>query len=93
MQRLVCLCAYYSEKDENASEPPTVRGYSAIVEFGLDVTFGMKHLTRENKILVTIDIDEDDVEATDTAAKLVKLLNSMLTALKDEFMGKELIWE
>ena len=90
-QRLVCLCATFSEIfSDEAEDPPTVRGRAALIDFGESVTFGMLYEVQLNKIVVTVAEEESQEGA---APKLVKHLNSMLMALKDAFMGRNLEWQ
>ena len=90
-QRLVCLCATFSEIfSEESQDPPTVRGRAALIDFGEAVTFGMLYVVAENKIVVVVAEEESSPGA---APKLVKHLNSMLQALKDDFMGRNLVWQ
>ena len=90
-QRLVCLCATFSEIfSDESQDPPTVRGRAALIDFGEAVTFGMQYVVAENKIVLAVAEEESRPGA---APKLVKHLNSMLEALKDDFMGRNLVWQ
>ena len=89
-QRLVCMCASYAELfADDAEDPPIVRGRAAIIEFGVEVVFGMQCMVAEQKIMVAVKADS----SPGAAPRLVKLLNSMLKALRDDFMGRNLVWQ
>lgn len=88
-QRLVCMCAVYAELfSDEVEDPPIVRGRAAIIVFGVEVVFGMECDTVGKVILVSVKPDS----RPGAGPKLVKLLNSMLTGLRDDFMGRRLSW-